>query len=396
MTITHNSPKVGRNQPCPCGSGKKYKRCHGGIHASGDPAARLTEFANRLVLKTPNLDVLHHDKLDVYTPLAHMLQEKIKQYDAANRLILPDLSVSKNETVAIFSDYSGEGAGDYHTYSILICGWNLLGAFHKRMQVIRSRHKLGTKEISFKDFRMGQLQRALPDYLAAVNNLLPGFLLTVAVHKKVASLFGPLERSTRTQVAEILGTHDLGTWKPEVAEKLLRITHLTAFLSGLLVHDGQKIFWMTDHDAIAANDTVHQNALKLFGRILPLYTKPGYKFPLLGGARPFVERSIEYMDPLSVSDIVAGSIEQFLTQRDRVAVEDIKVKEGCDKVLKWLANDGIGLKKMNLIMKLNSGGSLEAGTLVVSLTEPPPDLQLIPIYIKSTRTPTPETNHTVR
>jgi preprotein translocase subunit SecA len=23
-------PKVGRNAPCPCGSGKKYKRCHGG------------------------------------------------------------------------------------------------------------------------------------------------------------------------------------------------------------------------------------------------------------------------------------------------------------------------------------------------------------------------------
>ncbi|MXX53755.1 MAG: hypothetical protein F4Z35_07495 [Dehalococcoidia bacterium] len=24
------SGKVGRNKPCPCGSGKKYKRCHGG------------------------------------------------------------------------------------------------------------------------------------------------------------------------------------------------------------------------------------------------------------------------------------------------------------------------------------------------------------------------------
>ena len=22
-------PKVGRNDPCPCGSGKKYKMCHG-------------------------------------------------------------------------------------------------------------------------------------------------------------------------------------------------------------------------------------------------------------------------------------------------------------------------------------------------------------------------------
>jgi uncharacterized protein YecA (UPF0149 family) len=23
-------PKTGRNEPCPCGSGKKYKRCHMG------------------------------------------------------------------------------------------------------------------------------------------------------------------------------------------------------------------------------------------------------------------------------------------------------------------------------------------------------------------------------
>jgi preprotein translocase subunit SecA len=24
-----SAKKVGRNQPCPCGSGKKYKNCHG-------------------------------------------------------------------------------------------------------------------------------------------------------------------------------------------------------------------------------------------------------------------------------------------------------------------------------------------------------------------------------
>ena len=28
--------KTGRNDPCPCGSGKKFKRCHGGMK----PAAR--------------------------------------------------------------------------------------------------------------------------------------------------------------------------------------------------------------------------------------------------------------------------------------------------------------------------------------------------------------------
>jgi SEC-C motif-containing protein len=28
-TIVRDSPKVGRNDPCPCGSGKKYKKCCG-------------------------------------------------------------------------------------------------------------------------------------------------------------------------------------------------------------------------------------------------------------------------------------------------------------------------------------------------------------------------------
>ena len=27
--IIRKEPKVGRNDPCPCGSGKKYKQCHG-------------------------------------------------------------------------------------------------------------------------------------------------------------------------------------------------------------------------------------------------------------------------------------------------------------------------------------------------------------------------------
>jgi hypothetical protein len=27
--IKHTNPKTGRNDPCPCGSGKKYKKCCG-------------------------------------------------------------------------------------------------------------------------------------------------------------------------------------------------------------------------------------------------------------------------------------------------------------------------------------------------------------------------------
>ena len=28
-TVSNGGPKFDRNDPCPCGSGKKYKKCHG-------------------------------------------------------------------------------------------------------------------------------------------------------------------------------------------------------------------------------------------------------------------------------------------------------------------------------------------------------------------------------
>jgi preprotein translocase subunit SecA len=30
--FTRQGQKVGRNDPCPCGSGKKYKQCHGKLN----------------------------------------------------------------------------------------------------------------------------------------------------------------------------------------------------------------------------------------------------------------------------------------------------------------------------------------------------------------------------
>ena len=31
LTVVREERKVGRNEPCPCGSGKKYKHCHGKV-----------------------------------------------------------------------------------------------------------------------------------------------------------------------------------------------------------------------------------------------------------------------------------------------------------------------------------------------------------------------------
>ena len=32
-TVVREAPKIGRNDPCPCGSGKKYKKCCGAANA---------------------------------------------------------------------------------------------------------------------------------------------------------------------------------------------------------------------------------------------------------------------------------------------------------------------------------------------------------------------------
>jgi preprotein translocase subunit SecA len=36
VPFERSDPKVGRNDPCPCGSGKKYKQCHGNLALQGD------------------------------------------------------------------------------------------------------------------------------------------------------------------------------------------------------------------------------------------------------------------------------------------------------------------------------------------------------------------------
>jgi preprotein translocase subunit SecA len=33
--FVRESKKVGRNEPCPCGSGKKFKHCHGALAGQG-------------------------------------------------------------------------------------------------------------------------------------------------------------------------------------------------------------------------------------------------------------------------------------------------------------------------------------------------------------------------
>ena len=348
---------------------------------SPEMLAKLTEHANVLAWQRPNFDVLRPEHNDAYNPIVRSINHHLRLSDWRRRLVLPNLSAYGNETVAIFSDYGGETKGaKFATYSTLICGWNLAHDFLQATKLARERHALGNKEIALKDFGMGQLRRALPDYLTALD-FLPGFLFTLAVDKRLTSMFAADTPAGRQLIVDALEKTDLGKRKAKVNEKLLRVTHIAAFLAGLLTHDGQRIFWMSDNDAISATPEMHQKTVALFQRILGLYARPGFNYPLIGGALPFAERSVDMLDMLSATDIVAGSLDKVLSRQDPNAeLDQAAMDHGFGLVLQWLAKDGIGLKKMNVIMRPSAqGNTIETAALEFNLKNPPNELHLIPL-----------------
>jgi hypothetical protein len=324
-----------------------------------DPA--VIARARQLILHDPDLNVLRPTAEGEYAALVQRIEADLKRRSAEGKLLLPDLSALANRSVGIFSDYSGEGAGDYFTYSFLVCAFNTLGAFRAEMKRLRAAFDLGTKEIAFKHFGMGQVRRMLPAYLAALNGYVPGLLFTLVIDKRIPSVFGPPDKASRQQITRRLQEFGFDKAKPKTIEKLLRVTHIAAYLTALLALDGQKIFWMSDHDEICANKAMHDDLLKVFQNVLALYTTK--TFPLLGGALPFADRDIGYLDLLSAADVTAGSLAQYFTDRDAVGEEAARVKEGAEQVLLWLCHDGLGLKKLSLLMRLGDDGTLVSGPI---------------------------------
>ena len=131
-------------------------------------------------------------------------------------------------------------------------------------------------------------------------------------------------------------------------------------------------------DAIAANTERFQDTLTFFCRMLGHYSDKRYK--LVGGAVPFAEKDSGFLDLLSIPDLVGGAIENYLTSQARSDGGPFSVKSGSDVILKWLANQGISLKKHTMIIRKDHEG-VKAATLNFNLVEPLKDAEFVPIYL---------------
>lgn len=342
------------------------------------PPKELVALATQLTLHGANLSVV--PDTEEYPWFIHEFQRQLFAQEARRELLLPNIR-DDNESIAVFSDYGGESSNSkYFTYSFLICAWNQTGHFIKEMTALRQKAGLNDpfKEIAFKDFRYGPIKRSLEEYLKNLSNYVNGYLLTVVVEKSAGSIFGTDRKATHKFITKTLAENGFGTWKPDVAEKILRITHFVAYLVALLSRAGQKVIWMTDHDSIAPTNERFMDVLNLFNNLLRHYCN--HELSIVGGAVPFDEKCPDFLDLLSATDVVAGSVEHYLN-RSHGKDDEPLIKEEANHVLRWLSGQGIALKKHAMIIRAHEGG-LASASLKFELKEQDPQAIFVPVIVE--------------
>lgn len=333
--------------------------------------SELVKYMHETTMQNPVLPRLKSNPNLEFPSLTRELDTLLTKYEKSKKLLLPELR-NHDEELAVFSDYSGEHRDSkFYTYTFLATAHGALFWFAEQMEALRHQHFRDKydKEISYKDIQWGGIKRSLKDYLTFADKI-PGLLLTVVVDKKIKSFFSEDSKAMR----ELLINSGFGEWKPHVAEKLLRITHLMAYIIALLSKEGQKIFWMSDHDSIVESNDI--SASRIVSSLLPEYGRK--ELGVFGFATPFAERSLMYLDALSLTDLTAGALQNYFTQ-DKVTVGKLQVRNEEADITDWLGHQSF-LKKHCVMFRYVDDKHFVASNIVFEALKIPENTVVIPIY----------------
>ncbi|WP_394679151.1 hypothetical protein [uncultured Exiguobacterium sp.] len=346
---------------------------------------KLREYAQSLLLSKEKikLPIVPITEIDQNVPLLYkLLNSGFESKLLDNKLVLPDFN--NCESVAVFTDYGGEAKNSkYYTYTVTLVDYNFLGIFDEEMKRIRKEFGLNNplKEISFKDLRYGPIKRSLDKYLLTINNFVNGLVFTLVIDKNVISLAEQNVKQSKELIAKSLMDSGFGLYKIDVAEKIYRIINLITYLIRLLVPNNKKIFWMSDHDSIIATNEMHKNIGKLFGQAI--YSFENVKYNTVGYSKPFPKSEENlFLDLLSISDLVAGAIEHYLTRQKILDFEEFTISDGSNKILMWLANNGLAFKKLTYSIRYDDErGAYQGGFMDFKLKDTTDNINYIDISL---------------
>jgi hypothetical protein len=291
--------------------------------------------------------------------------DQVLRNDLDKLIQLPTFPNAKD--IAIFSDYGGEhDESPVYTYSFLIVDFGGMDLFGQAMKVIRAEHKLGRREISFKELNSTAIQGALPKMMRAADRL-PGLLFTLVVDKRYKTVLGNADAPVEGR--RQLDASGITSWQnPKELEGAVRKAHTVAYWLSMLAREGMGVFWMTDRDNIVANDAVVNDLQKLVIGALNSVAAP--MFRLHGFAKEFA-RTYEqpyFNDALAIADLTAGAMAAAFTELKAASGHSKRKDLPIADVLTLHAHQGVFLKKLTIALDFDEHDSSAANCFWVEGT----------------------------
>lgn len=209
-------------------------------------------------------------------------------------------NVPRTQTLLMTADFSGQHSGQhFDTYAFLFLDLDRNQSWFSAQREFRRSVLRAPRRMAFKSMNDNKRRRALVPFLRLANEM-EGCLFLFAISKTGGSMFSPRQQGDAS-------SDILASWKPRVQERLLRILHLSGFLTAGLSVAGQDLLWIIDKDEIASNVDQLTQLTKVFGQISSHYLEHDLRH-IRCGTTGSDDGSLALEDLAAIPNLAAGAL----------------------------------------------------------------------------------------
>ena len=275
---------------------------------------------------------------------------------------LPQL---RGETLWISSDYSFDNpASHYDVIGLLLADPESSFGWEECRRQVRSQHLHDNRRMAWKRLNDRRRQSAFFPFLCAADHI-HGLCVTIAIDRDPA-----FRISTPELLAQYHGRPWLkANWNPETFEQSVRIAFLTALFVAGLSSPGQDILWISDQDAVFANESFHRDTGTLFTKLLNAFSS--HTFGQISiGTTVITESDLLEEDLASIPDLMVGATCEILTcmrrefgHMPRIVVEMPSLSDRAEHFVQWLQDESRPLKRLICVLESRADRGFSVGTL---------------------------------
>jgi hypothetical protein len=279
-----------------------------------------------------------------------------------SQTVLPEMC---GETLWISSDYSfGNPASQYDVVGLLLATPESSFGWEERRKHARSKYLRDKRRMAWKRMSDSRRQDAFFPFLHAADHI-DGLCVTIAFDRD------PVFRiSTPEILAQYHGRSWLtANWNPETFEQAIRIASLTALFVAGLSSPGQNVLWISDQDAVFANETFHRDTGALFTRLLSAFSSHAFG-QISIGTTAMTESDLLEEDLASIPDLMVGATCEVLTcirrkfrHVPRIIVDMPHLSARAGNFVQWLRDENQPLKRRMCVLERCSDRGFSVGVL---------------------------------